>query len=198
MEHYVPLILGLAKGCRVGLWPSTWAFDPVTIKFMDDLGRPKGSYPDIFMFISLLEMCQESGIKKGCTFRDLTVPDQRHGRTGSSSTIWLIFFHSKWETVKFFWWYLNQRACQEWGLKKGGTWRILWVPDWKHGTHVHSLRYEWLFYLKEYTLKIWRWFFCLKCVKRGRSRNGELGGCWWFLKEYMEDSAIFDAYRWCS
>ena len=83
----MPLILGLAKGCRVGLWPSTWAFDPVTIKFMDDLGRPKGSYPDIFMFISLLEMCQESGIKKGCTFRDLTVPDQRHGRTGSSSTI---------------------------------------------------------------------------------------------------------------
>ena len=32
---------------------------------MDDLGRPQGRYPEIFMLISLLEVCQEGGVNKG-------------------------------------------------------------------------------------------------------------------------------------
>ena len=28
--------------------------------------------------------------------------------------------------------------CQEWGLKKKGTWRMLRVPDWTLGGHGHS------------------------------------------------------------
>ena len=29
-------------------------------------------------------------------------------------------------------------VCQEGGVKKVGTWRMLRVPDWRHGGHGHS------------------------------------------------------------
>ena len=45
---------------------------------MDDLGRPQGRYPEIFMLISLLEVCQEWWVKKGGTWVMLRVPDQRY------------------------------------------------------------------------------------------------------------------------
>ena len=51
-------------GLWLGLWPITWACGQITIQFMDDLGRPQERYPEIFMLISLLEVCQESGVKK--------------------------------------------------------------------------------------------------------------------------------------
>ena len=28
-------------------------------------------------------------------------------------------------------------VCQEWGVKKGGTWRMLMVPDWRLGGKGH-------------------------------------------------------------
>ena len=28
-------------------------------------------------------------------------------------------------------------VCQEWGVKKGGTWRTLMVPDRRHGGQGH-------------------------------------------------------------
>ena len=49
---------------------------------MDGLGRPQGRYSEIFMLISLLEVCQEWGVKKGGTWGTLRVPDQRHGGHG--------------------------------------------------------------------------------------------------------------------
>ena len=45
-----------------------WAFGPITIQLMDDLGRPQGRYTEVFMLISLLEVCQEWGVNKGGTF----------------------------------------------------------------------------------------------------------------------------------
>ena len=42
-------------------WAVGFAFGPITIQFMDDLGRPQGRYPEIFMLIALLEVCQEGG-----------------------------------------------------------------------------------------------------------------------------------------
>ena len=49
---------------------------------MDDLILPQGRYTESFMLISLLEVCQEWGVKKGGTWRTLRVPDQRHGGQG--------------------------------------------------------------------------------------------------------------------
>ena len=42
---------------------------------------------------------------------------------------------------------------QEGGVKNGGSWRILRVPDWRHGGHGHSYVMKDVFYPKEYTLK---------------------------------------------
>ena len=39
---------------------------------------PQGRYPENFVLISLLEVCQEGGVKMGGTWRTLRVPDQRH------------------------------------------------------------------------------------------------------------------------
>ena len=66
----------------MGLWPITWAFSPITIQSKDDLGRLQGRYPENFVLISQLEVCQEGGVKKGGTLRTLGVPDQRHGGQG--------------------------------------------------------------------------------------------------------------------
>ena len=45
---------------------------------------PKGRYPEMFMLISLLEVCQEWGVLHGDTWRMLRVPDRRLGRQGHS------------------------------------------------------------------------------------------------------------------
>ena len=39
--------------------------DMVIPDVMDDLILPQGRYPESFMLISLLEVCQEWGVKKG-------------------------------------------------------------------------------------------------------------------------------------
>ena len=49
----------------MGLWAISWAFGPITIQSMDDLGRLLGRYPENFMLISQLEVCQGGGVKKG-------------------------------------------------------------------------------------------------------------------------------------
>ena len=44
----------------------------------------QGRYPENFMLISQLEVCQEGGYKKESTWRKLRVSDWRHGRHGHS------------------------------------------------------------------------------------------------------------------
>ena len=48
-----------------GLWPISWAFGPITIQSMDDLDRLQGRYPEKFVLISQLEVCQERGSRRG-------------------------------------------------------------------------------------------------------------------------------------
>ena len=54
----------------------------VILDVMYDLILPEGQYPENFMLISLLEVFQEWGVKKGGTWRTLRVPDHRHGGQG--------------------------------------------------------------------------------------------------------------------
>ena len=42
----------------LGLWP-------ITIQSMVDLGRLQARYPENFLLIFQLEVCQEGGVKKG-------------------------------------------------------------------------------------------------------------------------------------
>ena len=51
---------------------------------MDDLILPPGRYPESFLLISLLQVRQEWGFKKGDTWRTLRVPDSRFGEHGDS------------------------------------------------------------------------------------------------------------------
>ena len=46
---------------------------------MDDLDRLQGRYPENFVLISQLEVCQEGWVKKGGTWRTLSVPDWKAG-----------------------------------------------------------------------------------------------------------------------
>ena len=58
--------------------------DMVIPDVMNDVFLPQGRYPENFVLISQLEVCQEGGIKKGDTWMTLKVPDQRHGGQGRS------------------------------------------------------------------------------------------------------------------
>ena len=53
--------------------------DMVVPDIMNDVFLPQGRYPENFVLIFQLEVRQEGGVKKGCTWRTLRVPDRRHG-----------------------------------------------------------------------------------------------------------------------
>ena len=53
--------------------------DRIIVDIMNDVLLPQGRYPENFMMIYKLEVCQEGGVKKGGTWRTLRVPDRRHG-----------------------------------------------------------------------------------------------------------------------
>ena len=55
---YGPFILAPAEGCWVGLRPITLASGLIIIRSMDYLGRLPGRYPENFVLISQLEVCQ--------------------------------------------------------------------------------------------------------------------------------------------
>ena len=69
---------------HLGLRPISWALGPIILQSMDDLDTLQGRYPENFVLISQLEVCQEGGVKKGGTWRTLGIPDRRHGGQGHS------------------------------------------------------------------------------------------------------------------
>ena len=58
--------------------------DMVISDVMNDILLPRGRYPENFVLISQLEVCQEGGVKKGGTWRTLRVPGWRYGGHGHS------------------------------------------------------------------------------------------------------------------
>ena len=58
--------------------------DLVFPDIMNDVFLPERRYPENFVLISQLEMCQEGGFKKLGAWRTLRVPDRRLGRLGNS------------------------------------------------------------------------------------------------------------------
>ena len=64
-------------------------------------------------------------------------------------------------------------VCQEEGVKKGGTWMTLRVPDRRHGGHGHSWCHEWCLFIPR---KI-PWKFRVDISIRSVSgRGGQEGG----------------------
>ena len=97
------------------------------------------------MLISLLEVCQEGGVKKGGTWRTLRVPERRDEGHGCSwCHEWCFFTPRKiaWKfCVDIFIGSASGRGGQE-----GGTWRTLMVPDRRLGGHGWSWRHEGCFF----------------------------------------------------
>ena len=56
--------------------------DRVIPDIMNHVFLPQGRYPENFVLISLLEVCQEGGVKQGGTWRTLGVLDRTHGGQG--------------------------------------------------------------------------------------------------------------------
>ena len=52
-----------------------------------------------------------------------------------------------------------------------------------------------IYYPEEHTLKISCWYLNWKCVRKGVSRRGVLGGCWGFLTRDMADRVIPDVMK---
>ena len=61
----------------------TWDLkEMVILDVLDNLILQQGRYPEQFVLISLLGVCQEWGVKKGGTWGMLKVPDRGHGSLG--------------------------------------------------------------------------------------------------------------------
>ena len=58
--------------------------DMVIPDIVKDVFLPQGRYPENFVLISQLEVCQEGGVKKGGTLRTVRVPDETLGGQGHS------------------------------------------------------------------------------------------------------------------
>ena len=77
-------------GSRRGVLGGHWGFltgdmeDRVIPDVMNDVHLAQERCPENFVPISLLEVCQEGGVKKWGTWRTLGVPDRRHGGLGHS------------------------------------------------------------------------------------------------------------------
>ena len=56
--------------------------DRVILDVINDVFLPQGRYPENFVLISQLEVCQEGGVKKGGTWRTLRVSDGTLGGNG--------------------------------------------------------------------------------------------------------------------
>ena len=75
-------------GSFLGVLGGRWWFltgdlqDMVILDVLDDLILPQGRYPESFVLISLLEVCQEGGVLYEGTWRMLRVPDWRLGGHG--------------------------------------------------------------------------------------------------------------------
>ena len=58
--------------------------DMVIPHVMNDVFLPQVRYPENFVLISQLEVCQEGGVNKGGTWRTLGVPDRQYRCEGDS------------------------------------------------------------------------------------------------------------------
>ena len=84
-------------------------------------------------------------------------------------------------------------VCQKWGVKKGGTWRMLRVSDWRHGGQGHPWCHGWCFFnLRKIPWKFRVDIFIRSVSGMEGSRRGVLGGHWGFLIGDLEDWVIFD------
>ena len=68
---------------------------------MDDLCRPQGRYPECFLLISSLELCQEGGgVKKGGTWRTLRILDHKNGEQSHPLMSWMMLFYPEEDYLK--------------------------------------------------------------------------------------------------
>ena len=97
------------------------------------------------MLMTVIEVFQKWGLKIWGTRRTLRVPDWRHGGQGHS-------WHHEWCSFtlrKIPWKFtvdISIITVSERGVKKGGTWRTLRVPDRRHGGHGHPWCHGWCFF----------------------------------------------------
>ena len=90
------------------------------------------------MLISYLEVCQEGGVKKGGTWRTLGVPNRRCGEDLVIPDVMNDDFLPQGGYLENFMLISQLKVCQEGGVKKGFFWRMLRVPDLRHGGQGHS------------------------------------------------------------
>ena len=134
---------------------------------MDVLGRPQGSYSEIFVWISLLEVCQEWGVKNGGTWRTLRAPDSRLGGQGHP---WC----HRWSFLtlrKILWKFrvdIFIKSMSGIGGQEGGyleDFECSWLDTWRTGSSLMSWMI--LFYAKGIS-----WKFCVDIFIRSVSRRG--------------------------
>ena len=131
----------------------TWDLkNQVSFYVINILDRPQGSYPENFLLISFLEVCQEWGVLYVGTLKTWRVPDQVLGRHGHS---WHI--ESTWFTLRNIPWKFRLNILLfDWD-KGSWIWPLKSVHCVGSGISVHCGSN-----FRE-TLRFW-WFYHILCV----------------------------------
>ena len=138
-------------------WLETWRTES-SLKSWMTFFDPKIKYSERFMLISLLEVCQEWGVKNGGTLRTLRVPDQRLGGQGHPwCHVWSCL-----TPRKIPWKFHGDIFIRSVSRMEGPSWGYLedvegsWPETWM--TESSLMSWMILFDPKEYTLKVSCWY----------------------------------------
>jgi hypothetical protein len=151
-------------GVKMKVLGRYWGFltiyldDRVILCIMDVLGRPQGSYPKIFVLISLFEVFQEWESKKGGNWRTFRFPDWRlEGQGHHWCQVWscLTLRKRPWKfCIDIFIRSVSGMGGQEWGYLEDveGS----WLETWRTGSSIML----WMIYFdpKEDTLHLMCWY----------------------------------------
>ena len=145
---------------------------------MNDAFLPQGRYPENFVLISQLEVCQERGFNKGGTWRTLSPPDRTHGWQGHSwRNEWCLFSPRK----------IPWKFCVDMSIgsvsgrrgKEGGFLEDIegsWLETWRTWSFLMS----WMIF---FTPRKIPWKFRVDIsIESASGRGGKKGGTWRTLR----------------
>ena len=143
---------------RMGVLVGRWEFLTGDLEDMDDLFWPQRRYPESFVLISLIEVCQEWGVLRGGTWRTLRVPDRRLWEQGHSWCHQRPCFTQRKIPWKFCVDILIRSVLRMGGPSWGylGDVKGSWQRTWMTGSSLMSWMI--LFYPKEDTMKVSCWY----------------------------------------
>ena len=138
-------------------------------------------------------MWQEVGGQDGGNLEDIEGTCPEKWMTGSVLMSWMMFFFAQRKLPWTFGADISIGSVS-WrgGVKKGGTWRTMRVPDQRHGWQSHSWCHEWC----SFTSRKITWKFCVDISIRSVSGRRVKKGVTWRMLRALDWRHGWQGHSW--